>query len=91
MEDSSLYRDLSLREPTHRERTASYVAFVVLGIFCLSMLISLGIGTFLLTRSATPLSQEAVEASLAYLKSVGGTFTPLLGFILGYYFTKKEV
>ena len=55
------------------------------------MLISLGIGTFLLTRSATPLSQEAVEASLAYLKSVGGTFTPLLGFILVYYFTKKEV
>ncbi len=58
--------------------------------FCVTLLISLYVGMFLLRRSSTPLDQGTIEGSLAYVKNVGGIFTPLLGFILGYYFTRKE-
>ena len=34
--------------------------------------------------------QAFIELSLGCLKTTGATFGPLLAFILGYYFTKKE-
>jgi len=90
VDDSETYRQLAVREPTLRERTASRIAFSILVIFCISLLGSFTIGGYLLSRLSGAVDQSAIEVSLAYLKAVGALFTPLLGFILGYYFTKKE-
>ena len=95
VEESDVYRALVVREPTWRERTASWVAYTVLLFFGGSLLIGFGLGFYILTRllactPGSPPDEKAVNASLEYVKTVGGIFTPLLAFILGYYFTKKE-
>ncbi len=90
VDDSETYRQLAVREPSWRERTASNIAFTILVLFGISLLGSFAIGGYLLSRLQGAADQSTIEVSLAYLKSVGTLFTPLLGFILGYYFTKKE-
>jgi ABC-type transport system involved in multi-copper enzyme maturation permease subunit len=89
LEESRFYRELSVKEPTWRERTASSIAYSILALFALSLLISFAYAFYVLVRSNS-LDEKTVDASLAGLKAVAGVFTPLLAFILGYYFTKKE-
>lgn len=92
MDESDVYRDLSLREPTWHERTASRVAFALLAMFGVSLVVSFGMAFFVLRLhpSGTPIDQAFIELSMGYLKITGTIFGPLLAFILGYYFTKKE-
>ena len=92
MDDSQVYRDLSLREPTWHERTASRVAYALLAMFGVSLVVSFGMAFFVLRLhpSTSPVDQAFIELSMGYLKTTGTIFGPLLAFILGYYFTKKE-
>jgi hypothetical protein len=92
VDDSEVYRDLSLREPTWHERTASKVAYSLLAMFGISLVVSFGMAFFVLHLhpSGSPIDQAFIELSMGYLKTTGTTFGPLLAFILGYYFTKKE-
>ena len=90
VDDSETYRQLAVREPTWRERTARTVAFSILILFGGSLFFAFVIGCYLIYRAQGAVDQSVIEVSLAYLKSVGVLFTPLLGFILGYYFTRKE-
>jgi len=92
LDETEVYRDLSLREPTWHERTASRVAYAVLAMFAVSLVVSFGMAFFLLHLRpvGTSIDQAFIEMSMAYLKTTGTLFGPLLAFILGYYFTKKE-
>jgi hypothetical protein len=62
----------------------------ILVLFGLALAGAFIVGIYLLHRTHGAVDQAAVEVSLAYLKAAGTLFTPLLGFILGYYFTRKE-
>lgn len=91
IEESEIYKELGVHEPTWRERTASRVAYAVLVLFGVSLVASFLMGYYVLSSSAPgSLDERLVDTSLAYVKIIGGIFTPLLAFILGYYFTKKE-
>jgi hypothetical protein len=93
VDETDVYRDLSsLREPTWHERTASRVAYALLAMFAVSLVVSFGMAFLVLHLhpSTTPIDQSFVEVSMGYLKTTGTIFSPLLAFILGYYFTKKE-
>ncbi len=91
LEESEVYRHLLVHEPSWRERTASRLAYAILGLFGLSLAVSFAVGFYLLAYSAVrPPDEKIVEASLAYVKATGTIFTPLLAFILGFYFTKRE-
>ena len=92
MDETQVYRDLSLREPTWHERTASRVAYALLALFGVSLIVSFGMAFFVLhlRPAGTPVDQAVIEMSMGYLKATGTIFSSLLAFILGYYFTKKE-
>ena len=90
VDDSETYRQLAVREPSLRERTATKIACSILVLFGVSLLGAFAVGVYLLSKLQGAVDQPSIEVSLAYLKTVGTLFTPLLGFILGYYFTKKE-
>lgn len=91
LDESKFYKELSVQEPTWRELTASRIAYVVLLLFGVSLLVSFGFAFYVLACSpGAPPDEKLVDTSMAYLKAIGGIFTPLLAFILGYYFTKKE-
>jgi hypothetical protein len=90
VDDSETYRQLAVREPTLRERTATKIAGSILVLFGVSLVGAFSVGVYLLSKSQGAVDQPLIEVSLSYLKAVGALFTPLLGFILGYYFTKKE-
>lgn len=91
LDESEVYRSLLVQEPTWRERTASRVAYAILVLFGVSLAVSFAFGFYVLACSPTrPPDDKVVEASLAYVKVTGGMFTPLLAFILGFYFTRKE-
>lgn len=81
-----------MREPTWHERTASRVAYALLAIFGLTLIASFGMAFFVLyiRPPGTQIDQSLVEMSMSYLKNTATIFGPLLAFILGYYFTKKE-
>jgi len=89
LEESSFYKDIHVREPTLRERTATIVAYTILVLFCVTLLVSFAFAFYVLHR-ANSVDEKTVDTSLASLKTTATTFTPLLAFILGYYFTKKE-
>jgi hypothetical protein len=92
VDETDVYRDLSLREPTWHERTASRVAYVLLATFGTSVVVSFGMAFLVLhlRPSGTSVDRTLIEISMDYLKTTGTIFSPLLAFILGYYFTKKE-
>jgi uncharacterized BrkB/YihY/UPF0761 family membrane protein len=91
LEDTDIYRAFVVGEPTWRERTAARVAFAVLWLFGGSLAVGFGLAFFVLIRSAAPGPDEkAVTTALEALRLIGTLFGPLLAFILGYYFTKKE-
>jgi hypothetical protein len=92
VDETDVYRDLSLREPTWHERTASRIAYVLVAMFGISLIVSFGMAFFVLylRPSGTSVDQALIEISMDYLKTTGTIFSPLLAFILGYYFTKKE-
>jgi hypothetical protein len=90
VDESETYRQLAVREPTLRERTAARIACSILALFGVSLFGAFAVGIYLLSKSQGAVDQPLIEVSLAYLKTIGTLFTPLLGFILGYYFTKKE-
>lgn len=81
-----------MREPTWHERTASRVAYALLAMFGLALVASFGMAFVVLHihPPGTQIDQSLVEMSMSYLKNTGTIFGPLLAFILGYYFTKKE-
>jgi len=92
LDETEVYRDLSLREPTWHERTASRVAYALLAMFGVSLIVSFVMAFLVLHLRPTGASidQAFIEVSMSYLKTTGTIFGPLLAFILGYYFTKKE-
>jgi hypothetical protein len=93
VDETEVYRDLSsLRVPTWHERTASTVAYALLAMFGTSLAVSFGMAFYVLHLRpiSLPVDQSFIELSMAYLKTTGTIFSPLLAFILGYYFTKKE-
>ena len=90
VDDSETYRQLTVREPTLRERTATKIAGSIIVLFGVSLVAAFAVGFYLLSTAKAAVDQPLIEVSLAYLKKTGTLFTPLLGFILGYYFTKKE-
>jgi hypothetical protein len=79
----------TVEQPSWRELTASRVAYAVLWMFGVALLVSFGFGFYVLSVSQR-MDDQVVELSLAYLKTIGTIFGPLLAFILGYYFSKKE-
>src|SRR5712691_10004014 len=86
VDETDVYRDLSLREPTWHERTASRVAYALLAMFGISLVVSFGMAFVVLRLrpSGTSIDQAFIEMSMGYLKTTGTTFGPLLAFILGY-------
>ena len=79
--------------------TASWLAWILVGSFAVSIVGSLGFYCFMLMRlanidHATPGSEawikEMIESCRGPMSQVGAIFSPLLGFILGYYFSKRD-
>lgn len=91
IEDSQLYREFLVKEPRWRERTASRIAYMIVILFGVCLLISFFFAFYVLHRPpANAADDKIVDLSMSYLKTVGGIFTPVLAFIMGYYFSRKE-
>jgi hypothetical protein len=88
IEQTAQFKRLRLKEPT-KEATARTVAIVLVWSFAVAFLCSLGIGVYVLVRSPA-LDDKSLAASTEFVKVTSSIFAPLLAFVLGYYFSKRE-
>jgi uncharacterized BrkB/YihY/UPF0761 family membrane protein len=90
IEESSEFERLHLTavEPS-KAATARLLALILIWTFAVVLLISLGIGCYVLNRS-TAIDDKVLAGSLEFVKATSSIFTPLLAFVLGYYFSKRE-
>jgi ABC-type nitrate/sulfonate/bicarbonate transport system permease component len=82
------FQRLSVREPT-KAATAHSLATVIVWSFAFALLLSFAIGFFVMYRS-TAIDDKVLTASTEFLKTTGSIFAPLLAFVFGYYFSKKD-
>ena len=88
IEQTEQFRRLRLKEPT-REATARTLAIVLVWGFAVAVLCCFGIGFYVLAKSPA-IDDKALAASTEFLKVTSSIYAPLLAFVLGYYFSKRE-
>lgn len=88
IEETEQFKRLRVRSP-HKEATARTLAIVLVWSFAVALLCSLGIGVYVLVRAPT-LDDKSLAASTEFVKVISAIFAPLLAFVLGYYFSKRE-
>ncbi len=72
-----------------REVTARTLALILIWTFAGVLLCSLLIGTYVLWKSGN-IDDKTLTAATEFLKVTSAIFAPLLAFVLGYYFSKRE-
>ncbi|MGO9273792.1 MAG: hypothetical protein ACLQOO_26730 [Terriglobia bacterium] len=88
IEQTDQFKRLKLREPT-KEATARTLAMVLVWSFAAALLCSFVIGTYVLAKSPA-VDDKSLAASTEFIKVTSSIFTPLLAFVLGYYFSKRQ-
>lgn len=88
IEQTDQFKRLQLMEPS-REATARTLAIVLMWSFAGALLCSFSIGIYVLAKSPA-FDDKALAASTEFLKVTSSIFAPLLAFVLGYYFSKRE-
>ncbi len=79
---------LTASEPT-KAATARTLALILIWTFAGVLMLCFGIGIYIL-RKAAAVDDKTLTASTEFLKVSSSIFSPLLAFILGYYFSKRE-
>ena len=82
------FRRLGVREPS-KAATAHSLAMVIVWSFAVALILSFGTGFYVMYRS-TAIDDKVLAASTEFMKATGSIFAPLLAFVLGYYFSKRE-
>ena len=85
---TELFQRLGVREPS-KARTAHSLAMVIVWSFAVALMLSFGTGFYVMYRSTT-IDDKVLAASTEFMKATGSIFAPLLAFVLGYYFSKRE-
>ncbi len=75
-------------EPS-KAATARMLALILTLTFSTLLSFSFLMAWYVLRRSAQ-IDDKTLGASTEFLKAIGSIFTPLLAFVLGYYFSKRE-
>ena len=88
IDQTEQFRRLQLKEPT-KEATARTLAMVLVWGFVVAFVVCLAFGFYLLVKSPS-LDEKSLAASTEFLKVTSSIFAPLLAFVLGYYFSRKE-
>lgn len=90
IEETEQYQRLGLSaaEPS-KAATARTLALILIGTFGGVLMLSFGIGAYILYR-ANGIDDKTLTASTEFLKVTSSIFSPLLAFVLGYYFSKRE-
>lgn len=88
IEQTEQFKILRVQEPT-REATARTLAMVLIWGFAVAVLCCFGIGFYVLAKSPA-IDDKSLAASTEFLKVTSSIFAPLLAFVLGYYFSKRE-
>ena len=88
IEQTDQFRRLGVREPS-KAATARSLALILTWTFTGLLGISVVVGLIILWRSPT-IDDKTLAASSEFLKVTSSIFSPLLAFVLGYYFSKRE-
>ena len=88
IDQTEQFKRLRLKEPT-KEATARTLAVVLVWGFAVAVLCCFGIGFYVLAKSPA-IDDKSLAASTEFLKVTSSIFAPLLAFVLGYYFSKRE-
>ncbi len=90
IEDTELFRLLKIRavEPS-KAATARIIALILVCTFTGMTFLSYLVGLYILYKSGN-LDEKVLSLATEFLKASGTIFTPLLAFVLGYYFSKRE-
>jgi hypothetical protein len=88
IEQTDQFRRLGVREPS-KAATARSLALILTWTFTGLLVISVVVGLIILWRSPT-IDDKTLAASSEFLKVTSSIFSPLLAFVLGYYFSKRE-
>ena len=81
-------RFLRASEPS-KAATARVLALILTVSFAGVLLLSFSVGVYIL-RKAPAIDDKTLAAATEFLKVTSAIFSPLLAFILGYYFSKRE-
>ena len=65
------------------------MALILMWTFAAVLVFSLVVGVYVLQKSNT-IDDKTLAASTEFLRVSSSIFTPLLAFVLGYYFSKRE-
>ncbi len=88
IKDTEQFQKLRFDE-SPRERTAGILARILLWSFVGTLLVGFSFAFYVLHRCSS-IDEKTITGSLEALKVAGSIFTPLLAFVLGYYFSKRE-
>lgn len=88
IDQTEQFRRLRVKEPT-KEATARTLAMVLVWGFVVAVVLCLTFGFYLLVKSPS-IDEKSLAASTEFLKVTSSIFAPLLAFVLGYYFSKRE-
>jgi hypothetical protein len=90
IDETEQFRQFGLRavEPS-KAATARMIALTVVWTFTGFLTFSFGIGLYILKRSPN-IDEKSVSMAMEFLKVSTTLFSPLLAFVLGYYFSKRE-
>ncbi|SRR6266481_7454760 len=90
IDETELFRRLGVQavEPS-KAATARTIALTVVWTFTGFLTFSFFIGLYILKRSSI-IDEKAVTMAMEFLKVSTTLFSPLLAFVLGYYFSRRE-
>ena len=88
IEDTEQFRKLRFVE-SPKEHTAGVLARILVWSFVGTLLAGFMFGFYVLHRCSS-MDEKTIAGSLEALKVVGSVFAPLLAFVLGYSFSKRE-
>lgn len=90
IDETEQFKRLGVRavEPS-KAATARTIALTVVWTFTGFLTFSFAIGIYILKRSPS-IDEKSVSMAMEFLKVSTTLFSPLLAFVLGYYFSKRE-
>jgi len=90
IDDTELFQRLGVQavEPS-KSATARTIALTLVWTFAGFLTFSFLLGLYILKR-APNIDEKTVSMSMEFLKVSSTLFSPLLAFVLGYYFSKRE-
>jgi hypothetical protein len=88
IDQTEQFKRLRLQEPT-KEATARTLAIVLVWAFAITVTCCLGFGFYVLAKSPA-IDDKSLAASTEFLKVISSIFSPLLAFVLGYYFSRRD-